>query len=64
MRVLPIITLALITGIYVSANAVRAEQSSSCPKSCSDQQKACTANYKASTCKVEFDRCMKACTKK
>jgi len=33
-------------------------------KACRDQQKTCTANYSAKTCKVEYDRCMKDCQKK
>ena len=33
-------------------------------KACRDQQKTCTANYSAQTCKVEYDRCMKDCQKK
>lgn len=63
MRIVPIITLVLVTAAYVNANVVRAEQSNSCAKSCGEQQKACTANYKANTCKAEFDRCMKSCKK-
>ena len=56
MRTVAIITLVLLG--LTSSEPARAEQSSAC-KQCRDQQRACISNYAGSTCKVEFDRCMK-----
>jgi hypothetical protein len=42
---------------------VRAEQSDSC-KQCREQQQACAKNYAGTTCKTEYDICMKSCKRK
>jgi DTW domain-containing protein YfiP len=41
----------------------RAAQSNAC-KQCSDQQRACMANYSSKTCRNEYDICMKGCRAK
>jgi len=33
-------------------------------KECGDHRKRCMANYPGSTCKVDYDICIKACGKK
>ena len=63
MRILAVVMLVFI-GFCNTNTPVRAEQSSSCQKQCRDQQRACTANYLAKTCKTEYDICMKVCGRK
>jgi len=55
--------LLTLLAFCVVNNVAWAAPSSDC-KACRDQQKTCTANYSAKTCKVEYDRCMKSCQKK
>ena len=50
----------LLAGAFGSLAAARAQ--SSC-KICADQQKACMKNYAGSTCKSEYQMCMKSCKK-
>jgi len=54
----------LVLFVLCTANDVAWAAPSNDCKACRDQQKTCTANYSAKTCKVEYDRCMKACQKK
>jgi hypothetical protein len=56
------ITLLMLTGLYGTNDAARAEQSSC--KVCADQQRACMKNYAGPTCKSEYQMCMKSCGKK
>jgi hypothetical protein len=54
------ITLLLLTGMFGSPDAARAQ--SSC-KVCADQRAACMKNYAGPTCKTEYTMCMKSCKK-
>jgi len=61
MRISSLVIIVLIT-----ANAPRlaqAEQANNC-KQCSEQRHACTGGYSATTCQVEYERCMKNCQRK
>lgn len=61
MRAIAIVLLSVSS--LIATTAVRAEPSDGC-KQCRDQQQACRKNYSASTCKKEYDICMKGCQKK
>jgi hypothetical protein len=62
MRIFAITVLALLT-LWSTHSTVQAQKSDAC-KDCRDQQRACTSNYSAKTCKTEYDICMKACRRK
>jgi hypothetical protein len=55
-------TLLVLTGLYGTNDAARAEQTGC--KVCTDQQRACMKNYAGPTCKSEYQICMKSCGKK
>jgi hypothetical protein len=55
--------ILLLFGVCSITPAAQAEQVNAC-KQCRDQQQACTKNYSAKTCKIEYDMCMKSCQKK
>jgi len=62
MRAFAVVMLVLLSSFSIN-NIVRAEQSNNC-KQCADEQRTCRSNYSATTCKAQYDRCMKSCQKK
>ena len=62
MRTFAVVMLVLLSSVSTNST-VRAEQSNSC-KQCSDEQRTCRSNYSATTCKIQYDLCMKSCQKK
>jgi hypothetical protein len=60
MRIILICTCMIAVAAFASPASA---QSDAC-KVCRDQQKACMSNYAGKTCKIEYDMCMKSCTKK
>ena len=62
MRTFAVVMLVLLSSFNTNGT-VRAEQSNSC-KQCSDEQRTCRSNYSATTCKSQYDLCMKSCQKK
>lgn len=54
------IIVTLVLCVFGSAPALAANPC----KDCSDHLKVCRVNYQASTCKAEYDICMKACQRK
>ena len=62
MRAFVVVLLMLLIS-FGTNSTVRAEQSNNC-KQCSDEQRTCRSNYSATTCKTQYDLCMKSCQKK
>jgi hypothetical protein len=62
MRAFAVVMFVFLNSICI-AGAARAEQSNNC-KQCSDEQRTCRSNYSATTCKSQYDLCMKSCQKK
>lgn len=62
MRAFAIVILVLL-GSFGDKSAAWAEPSNNC-KQCSDEQRTCRSNYSATTCKSQYDLCMKSCQKK
>jgi hypothetical protein len=60
MRTFAVVLLVLLS--FSTSSTVRAEQANSC-KQCSDEQRTCRSNYSATTCKSQYDLCMKSCKK-
>ncbi len=56
--------VALLVLSPLSTNStVRAAQANGC-KQCGDEQRTCRSNYSATTCKSQYDLCIKSCQKK
>jgi hypothetical protein len=62
MRTIAIVMLVL-SGLCIENTTALAQQADAC-KECRAQQRACSSNYSAKTCKTEYDICMKSCRKK
>lgn len=61
MRTIAALLITLFS-FFGASTVTNAQQQNAC-KQCREQQKACTANYSAKTCKTEYDICIKACKK-
>jgi hypothetical protein len=62
MRFAILMLLALSTN-WGASTTTFAAQPAGCQQ-CSDQRRACMANYSAKTCQTEYDRCIKECQRK
>jgi hypothetical protein len=57
------ITVLTSAALWNADTTVQAQQADAC-KECRAQQRACSSNYSAKTCKTEYDICMKGCRRK